>query len=352
MATNNYTGLNPRTQAWVVTQLLENSLPYMNIHNMMGQDEKALPTKTGDQVKFRRYLPFTVNKTPLTDGTSNLSGATAENYQPLNFEDFMVQVQEYGIWTSLSEKAELMVEDDILGETVRLFGENLGQVSESLSWDVLSAATVVFTTENVATPSLVKAPFNINDLRSVERFLLNNSVSKISTMLTASVGIATEPVAAAYWGLCHPDLIKDFRNLNASAVGKSDDFIPVEKYSTQGNVMPSEFGKVESIRMVQSPLYTPVKGGGAVIAGTPTVKTTTVGADKKADIYNIVIFGKHAYQTLALKGHESAEVLVADRKPSAVDPYAHIRSIAGKIWQATLITNPRNICRLVTASAV
>lgn len=333
---NTYTSLSQRTNVWAVKKLLVNMQPYMHIQNLAGQNAQPLPENTNSTVSFRRYLDFAVNDTPLTEGT------TTDNQQDLNKEDFTVSVQQYGAFTTLSDKALLLMEDPVLEQTISRMGIQAGKTVETVGWKVLSTCSNVVFAGGVASASLVNSVFTIDDIRSAVAVLLNNNTEKVADAVDATPKFNTVGLPESYYALIHPNILKDLRKMNASATGKSDDYIPVEKYSQTAPLLKGEVGKVEDVRFLQSTLYTPTLGGGAA---STSVRNTT----GNADLYNIVIIGKDAYSTVAVKGVYSAEINVSADIATVDNPYKAKRSISWKLWYAIVITNPRNLVRIVTA---
>ena len=333
---NTYTSLNQRTNVWAIKKLLVNMQPYMHISNLAGQNATALPENTNSTVSFRRYLDFAVSVTPLTEA------ATTDNYQDLTKEDFTVSVAQYGAYTILSEKALLLMEDPVLEQTIARMGIQAGKTVETIGWNTLSTCTQVILAGGAASAAAVTSVFTIDTIRSAVSVLLNNNVEKIGEVVSATPGFNTSPVDAAYMALINPNQIKDLRNLNAAATGKSDDFLSKEKYPNQTSVMNGEIGKVEECRFLQSTLYAPSLGAG----GATTAVRNTAG---NADLYNIVIVGKDAFSSVAVKGVYSAEINVSADIATINNPYKSQRSISWKLWYAIVITNPRNLVRIVTA---
>ena len=334
---NTYTSLSQRTNVWAVKQLLINMQPYMHIMNLAGQNSVALPENTNSTVSFRRYLDFPVNTTPLVEGTNSFSGAQAGNYQDMTKEDFSVSMIQYGAFTQLSDKVTLLMEDPVLQQAVERLGIQAGKVVETIGWNTLSACSQVLYTGTATSVLTTDTVFSTGTLRSAVRVLQSNNVEKISKMIGATPGYATNPVADAYYALIHTDQIKD---LYANA-----EFFPVEKYPTTGGIAQGEVGKIEQIRFLQSTLYVPALGAGA---SSTTVKNTA----GKADVYNIVILGKDAFTTVAVKGVYAAKIQVSMDGATTADPYNSSRTISWKLWYAICITNPKNLIRIVTASAL
>lgn len=342
---NTYASLTPRTNAWAVAELLVNAQPHQHIQNLAGQAAQPVPENKNDTIVFRRYLNLPINITPLTEGT------TTDNANDLTYEDFTVQLKQYGSFTTISDKALLLHEDPLLAQALQLEGEQAGKVIETIGWNTLSANLNVILTGTAALVTDVVVPFTMSTLRNAVRFLDNNDAPKIKEAVSTSAAFNTTPIAEAYYCLMHPDLKKDLRNLNATNLnGNINDFIPVEQYGNNSSAISGEVGSVEDIRFLSSTIYKPALGGGGTVAtdGTATVRRT----GSKADVYTMVVLGKNAYSTVAVKGMWSAQIMVSADMATRADPYKSARTISWKMWYAIVITNPRNIISIKTASAV
>lgn len=351
---NTSTTITPRVNAWAVKELLKNMQPEMFIQNL--GNATVVPQNVGDTINFRRYLDFVPNLTPITEGTNNLpngpTSGVANNYQDINAENFQVKLLQYGGYTSLTDKLLLTHQDPLFQEAIQLLGTQAGKTIELIGWNVLSAATNAVYTGTATSVATVAKPFTIKDLRRAVNVLENNDAEKISKVVASTPGFGSSAVPRAFYGLIHTDLKFDLLNLNEAAVNnsKSDYFVPYEKYANVANVMQGEIGTAAEIRFLASTLYKPALGAGAVIKDD-SVRTTTVGGDKRADVYNMVILGRDAYSTVAIKGAFAARINVSIDQATVADPYNATKTISWKVFYAVLITNPRNIVRIVTASA-
>ena len=82
-------------------------------------------------------------------------------------------------------------------------------------------------------------------------------------------------------------------------------FTSVAEYGSRQPIVPQEFGTVENVRFITTPLLTPTANAGASATG----KVLSTGGSN-ADVYKIAIFGQEAYAVCPLKGKDAAQILV------------------------------------------
>ena len=159
----------------------------------------------------------------------------------------------------------------------------------------------------------------------------------ITKMLTASTGIATQPVAPAYVAVGHTAMEQDLRNIPG--------FLPREQYSnTQTLLSQYEIGKYQDIRFILAPHMTNFAGAGGASA-------TVLNTGGAVDVYPLVIFGQDAFAATPLKGEDSAHIGVKNPKMAVgdTDPLGQRGYIAWKFWYAAARLNEAWIVRLETA---
>lgn len=345
----NYSTNAPRTNAYAVAKLLKVYQPLMHISKFAGQNAQMVDKNQTDTIKFRRYLNLPDNVTPLTEGTNSFSGAEADNYLDQDSEDFTVALIQFGGWTALSDKALWLHEDPLLEVALEKIGEQGARTLERVNWAVLRAATSIVYA-NGTTLAGINSVLTRDSFVAAVEFLESNDAPKISSVLSASVKIGTTPIREAYFGFCNPILRSDFERMNDTSLNSQQYYVSAEKYAT-GDQMPGELGQVYGVRLIGSTLYEKRAGAGAVIT-TEEVATTTVGADDRADVYDVVIVAKDAYTTVALKGMDAVKVMVSGDGATSADPLGTTKTIGWKTFYNIVITNPLNIIRILTAHGV
>lgn len=329
MATTKYTDISPRTQVYAEAKMLAHAEPVL-ILNKLGQT-KPIPQNKTQTIKFRRPKPFAPATTPLTEGVTPDS-------QKMVYEDVTATLGQYGSWSEITDVIQDTHEDQVLSDLVLISGEQAAETTELLAWGAISGGTnVIFA--NGTSSNDVNTKLSINHVRAAVRKLQRNRAKKKTSILDGSIKYGTKPIEAAYIAVCHTDLEADIRSLPG--------FTPVAEYGSRQPIVPQEFGTVENVRFITSPLFTPETNKG----GTPTGNNVLSTAGSKADVYKIAVFGQDAYATCPLKGKDAAQILVRNPgKAEQGDPLGQKGSVAWKTWWAGKILNDAWLVRLEVAA--
>jgi N4-gp56 family major capsid protein len=154
------------------------------------------------------------------------------------------------------------------------------------------------------------------------------------------VNYKTQAIEASYIAVCHTDLEPDIRDLAG--------FVPVSQYGSRQPICPQEFGSVENVRFITTTIAAPFPDAGG-LDGDAVLSTTGTNAD----VYPIIIFGEDAYGTVALKGKESAEILVRNPgKPEKGNELGQVGSVGWKGWHVATRLNEAWMVRLEVAATL
>ena len=323
MPVTNYSGVSQRTAAWVATEMLAHAEPILCVQKFA--QTKPIPKNKAEGAKFRRPVPFAVATTPLTEGVTPSS-------QALTYEDVPVTLQQYGAVVEITDKVQDMVEDPVLKDASMLCGEQAAETMEILTWNVLKAGTSIFYTNGTVVTD-VNTALGLGKLQAAVRLLKKNRAKMVTEMLSGSTNYKTEPVGAGFIAFGHTDLDSDIRLISG--------FVPVELYGQSTKALPYEIGKVQNIRFILSPLFTPLANGG----GDKGSMVSTTGV--KADVYDLVIIAKDSYGLTPLKGSNSIEPMIM---PPGVarggDPLGQRGTVGWKTWFQALRLNEAWLTRI------
>ena len=101
------------------------------IHTFAAQ-QRPIPSKNSDTIKFRRYTNLATATTPLTEGTTPAG-------QALSVTDMTAQVEQYADYVTITDKVSFVVEDNVLNEATELLGQQMGETVDELVRDVLAS---------------------------------------------------------------------------------------------------------------------------------------------------------------------------------------------------------------------
>ena len=325
-----YGDVSPRVGIIAITQFLKHAERPI-VFNKLGQIERV-PKNKGQTIKWRRWVPFDPITTPLTEGVTPSS-------QKLAVVDVTASLGQYGNWSEITDVIQDTHEDPILQGMMQIHGQQASESFETLTYLTLRAGTnVVYA--NGSARNAVNTKVSLGKVRSAVRTLNKNKCRKKSTILAPSVNYKTQAIEAAYVAVCHTDLEPDIRDMPG--------FVPVSQYGSRQTICPQEFGTVENVRFITTTVATPFADAGG-LDGDAVLSTTGTNAD----VYPILIFGEDAYGTVALKGKDSAEILVRNPgKPEKGNELGQTGSVGWKGWHVAARLNEAWMVRLEVAATL
>jgi N4-gp56 family major capsid protein len=300
----------------------------------LGCKMKQMPKKQGDNITYRRWIPFGATTTSVN--TQNRPAATAsahitqEGVTPsadqLTPVDVTVTQQQYACLYSYTDKAAELYEDDIPQEMVVQTGERMGLVREMIRYGVLKAATNVIYSGGT-TRGTVDEAITLKALRRMARILKLNHAKKKRRILAPSEDYDTSAIEAAYIVFVSTDAEPDIRDLAG--------FTPVAKYANRSPISEDELGSVEEFRFVTSPELTAHTDSGALTGVTGLVSSGT-----KVDAYPFIVMGEDACYDVALRGMNSFDFIhISHNKEDKSDPLKQRGYVGAKFWAAVVIVN-------------
>lgn len=308
MTTTTRTQIPAEVNNFYSRTLLMRAVPLF-LHTKFGQ-VRDIPMKAGTSViKFRRYGNLTAATTALTEGVTPAGSS-------MSVTDITATVAQYGDFVTYSDVVDYESKDAVLTEFAEVLGDQAGDTLDQLTRAVLNAGTTVTyvgQTERVAitTSNLITA----TEVRKMVRTLKKNKAKRITRLVAASTGIATEPIAAAYIGICSPDTTYDLQDETG--------WVPVEKYSQATKVMEGEVGKIGEVRFIE----------------TPNAKVFTGAGASSIDVHATLILGSDAYGVSRISGKAMKNIVKPLGSAGTEDPLEQ-RGTTG--WKATFVAKILN----------
>lgn len=288
--------------------LLYRAVAYF-VHTKFAQ-VRDIPRNGGtNTIKFRRYGNLAAATTALSEGVTP-SGSQ------LSVTDITATVAQYGDYITITDVVDYESKDPVLIEAAEILGDQMGDTLDQLTRDVLAAGTVVTYVGQssrgaITTSNLITA----TEVRKAVRTLKNAKARRLTRMINASTGIATEPVSAAYIGLVHPDTTYDLQDETG--------WVPVEKYSSSMNVMENEVGKLNDVRFIESTNCKVFEGAG----------------NGGIDVYATIIMGADAYGITRISGEAVKNIIKPLGSAGTADALDQ-RATSG--WKATFVAKILN----------
>lgn len=289
--------------------LLMRATPLL-IHTKFAQ-VRDIPKNGGtDTIKFRRYSNLSAATTALTEGVTPVGS-------DLSVTAITAQVLNYGDYVTMTDKVLMETADPLLTEAAEILGDQAGDTLDQLCRDVINAGTNVYYSGTATERTGVVGTELITTtlLNKVIRLLKNNKARTITKQINASTGYSTDPVAASYIGIVHPNVSYTLTTLTG--------FTPVEKYPSNQGVMEGEIGKYKEIRFIE----------------TTNAKVFTGGGASGADVYSTLVFGANAYGISRISGEAMKNIVKALGSAGTADPLDQ-RSTSG--WKAAFVAKILN----------
>ena len=286
------------------------------VHTKFGQ-VRDIPRNGGtNTIKFRRYGNLSAATTALSEGVTPTGSQ-------LSVTDITASVAQYGDYITVSDVVDYESKDPVLIEAAEILGDQMGDTIDQLTRDVLAAGTVVTyvgdtSRAGITTTDLITA----TEVRKAVRTLKNAKARRITRMINASTGIATEPVSAAYVGICHPDTTYDLQDETG--------WVPVEKYSSTMKVMEGEVGKLNDVRFVETTNAKIFSGAGA----------------GSIDVYATILLGMDAYGITRISGEAVRNIIKPLGSAGSADPLDQRATSGWKITFVAKILNDAFMVRL------
>lgn len=314
-------------------EILAHSIPQEVLH--LGCTMKKLPKKQGDNVTYRRWIPYggattnanTINRWSVSAVSHLLQEGVTPAADTLTPQDVNIQLNQYGCLYSYSDKTAELYEDDIPDEMKTQTGERMGLVREMVRWGAVKACTNVFYAGGTSRAT-VDEKISINLLRRIARNLLANHAKMKNRVLSASSDYDTSAIEAGFLVQSSTDCEPDIRDLPG--------FVPVAKYGQRSVIHENEIGSCERFRFVVSPELGAIADSGAAIAGTDLYSTTGTSAD----VYPMSVFGMDAVYDVALRGEDSFNLaIIPHTQRDKNDPLGQRGYVGATFWSAAQVVN-------------
>ena len=323
-------------------------LPFFN-GTLPGSLEKAGGSAT---VKWRRIENLTAVTTALGEVSAGSTLAFGVGRSAVNptITNITKAVAKYGNAIILTEEVDLFNINTNTMALMETLGANAGESLNSVARTEFDNASLIRYASGAANKSAVIAEIKANDVRWAVNKLERNSAMKQFSMATGSQNVGSTTVRASFYGICHPDVADNIRQLTG--------FVGVEQYGGYTQVLTGEFGAVGGVRWVMSEIA-PIETGAGTTSTSNTFRGTSVDTN---DVYTSYVYGKEAVGTIGLGAqygdsvkmmYEGKEppIQVIHKKPGTSgvgDMFDEVGSIAWKAWHATKILNGNWIVKIMT----
>jgi len=321
-----------RTNVYAELDLLERARPQLVLD--IACDKKNIPANKAETIAFRRAVNVAAHTNQVTEGVNPASRGLA-------YEDVQGTLGEYAEIFEITSRMRELGEDNAIRDSSDVLADLVANIKEAVGWAAFIAGTNAIFSGGVAARGDVIAPISLGEFQEGVRSLMAAKATRFTTVDHGGMNEGTFPIEAAFYAYAHTDLHPDFRMLPG--------FKTTAEYGAKKIVSEYEFGAIENVRILSTPQLTPVADVGATLSGA-NVKSTT-GTD--ADVYLILLCGKHALGTVDLKGAGKAgyggvkiNVLSGASKSDPTDQRSYV---ACRWWDLKMILNDEWVVRIECA---
>ena len=221
---DNTTGndLSPTMKTFYETSLLENSRANL-FFNQFGM-EQPLPKNGGNKVEFRKFDTFAKALTPLTEGVT-------PDGNKVNMTKIDVPIDQYGDYTTISDRLELEAVDPIIVGVTEEHGAQAGETLDTLTRNVVLTGTQVQYAGGKSSRSALTASDKITGAL----------VAKVATQLKK---MKAPTINGDYVAIIHPSVAYDLR--------QDSQWLEAHKYARPEEIFNGEIGKLHGVRFVET----------------------------------------------------------------------------------------------------
>ena len=350
--TNNITDIGSPVNYQLMRGLLSaarKKLPYFN-----GTLPGNLTKQTGaPAVIWQRVENLTAVTTALSEPIGDTAWQNGRALVVPTVNTVTATPLKYGNAIQLTEEVDLIQMNVRSMNLMDTLGANAGESLNELMIDTYQTVTTTSIRfgSGVASAGAIVNDIVANDVKYATNFLNRNSAMNFTPIGTGSTNIGTSPIRDSYYGICHPDVEEDIRDI--------DGFIAVEQYAGYTDTLVGEFGTVGGVRFCTSELSGSIE---ASAGGSTTTLRFTASAGA-SDVYDTFIYGREAMGTVGLgEDHSTSVNKMYDTIPAvsliqhgagsagAGDPYNEMITLAWKSWFAGAVLN-NNWCVRVRTGA-
>ena len=241
--------------------------PESNYLHTLNAVQKTMPLHSGDTIRFNKYKLPSRFTTPLAESESDIDP------QLLSKTFIDAQINYYGTYYLLSERMVNQNVEDVLKVTA-------GNLNTALrdTEDILTRNTLLTTTSYIDCTKGDNGDYPTQlsgaDLSKVVATLVGYKAKPITKQMSGSNKFGTAPVAQAYIGIVHSDLISDLEEI--------PNFKTIDQYGTNWQPLPAEWGSYSRLRLLQT---------------DQTKKTDSASANGKP-VYDNIMMGDGAYSVI------------------------------------------------------
>ena len=278
------------------------------VHNLFAIP-RTIDGNMGKTLRMRRYNRLQTAPVPVDPTFMNPPA------QQLTAIDIDAVTNWYSTFVIITREVTAINEDPVLNQAAARLGQSLRETEDELMRTMLEA-TAAFINCVVGVNGDLPTEPTAADFQTVVTALQNSDAEFIGEVIEGENKFGTGPVRDSYFCMASTQLIPRMQGMAG--------FISKAQYPSQMNILSSEWGSVNNIRMVLSS------------RGSVTPNASLLGAN----VYNMFVTGQESYTSIQLDG-EAAKFIYhppgwgddpAELRQTAAFRFAHARAITNDAW--------------------
>ena len=236
-------------------------------------------------------------------------------------------VDHYGDYIIVTEHLDLYDLDHIRTSYLDILGDQASLTKETIEMQTLQAGTNVVYADGATDSATAQAKtITRKDIKLVSLKLRKQAGKKFTRMVTGTTKVGSNPIRAAYVGICDPSIVEDLESIPG--------FTITAKYPSGQLLDPNEVGELGGIRWIENTLFEPSDLGGGKL------------------LYKTLVMAKDAFATTTLRGHGTIAMVTTDiGTASKSDPLAQFGTLGWKAIFGCAILNQAWLVRIESGSA-
>ena len=314
-------GLSPELKAFYDTELLENARTEL-IYAQFAK-RQPLPANHHGTVEWRKWNTF-ARAGKLTEGVIPTG-------QKFGVTTVTGSVDQYGTYTTVTDKLELRAYDDVILGATEEMGASAAETQEKLIRDALMLGTNVLYCDNINinTGKTDSVPTSCDTMEAgpeLYSLLTPAMVNKAVTILKKN---KVPKINGRYYAVIHPSVAHDLR--------QCEGWIEAHKYAAPEELFNGEIGELHGVRFIED-AFAPVLGGQDYENSNMTVT------------YASFFFGKDSFGIIDPEGG-ALEMIIHD-KGEIGGPLNQFSTIGYKFeTNGATILYPERLLRVMSSSS-
>ena len=236
--------LSPELKAFYDTELLENARS--ELFYAQFAKRQPLPRNHKGQVEWRKWNTF--------ERAAKLTEGVIPTGQKFGVTTVTGAVDQYGTYTSITDKLELRAYDDVILGATEEMGASAAETQEKLIRDALLLGTNVLYCDNItlSTGAVAGTPTSCAQMEASATTLSMLTPAMINKAVTILKKNRAPRINGRYYAVIHPSVAHDLR--------ECEGWIEAHKYASPEELFNGEIGELHGVRFIEN-VFAPVLTG-------------------------------------------------------------------------------------------